>query len=223
MAVCTFCELEMTSARSCVIDGIIIDGERFALAPYRGPSGRRVAGSADRCGDCGVARGGLHHPGCDLQRCPRCRDQLISCACVHGPDDLDLDDLVLDDRLLRPIDLNLPSGTAWLGAPLEPFGIDSNGNPMSLIAEAGSLLFVHHADVPESDLTTVDGIRCTTALRTVIDLASAMPAEHVRENVDDAIARGLFTAAELERRLAEPDMVAYPGAVAVRSALSWPA
>lgn len=37
-----------------------------------------------RCGDCHVALGGHHHPGCDLARCPRCGRQLISCGCWDG-------------------------------------------------------------------------------------------------------------------------------------------
>jgi len=33
------------------------------------------------CGDCGVAAGQYHHSGCDLEICPRCRGQAISCDC----------------------------------------------------------------------------------------------------------------------------------------------
>jgi len=33
------------------------------------------------CGDCGVAAGQYHHSGCDLEICPRCRGQAISCNC----------------------------------------------------------------------------------------------------------------------------------------------
>ena len=40
----------------------------------------------DRCGDCGVIRGGSHHPGCDLQRCPACGRQLMSCGCSFDED-----------------------------------------------------------------------------------------------------------------------------------------
>lgn len=38
------------------------------------------------CGDCGVKRDGWHHPGCDLQQCPRCRGQMLSCDCRYDED-----------------------------------------------------------------------------------------------------------------------------------------
>lgn len=36
----------------------------------------------ERCHDCGVIAGGIHHPGCDWEECPKCRRQLISCGCL---------------------------------------------------------------------------------------------------------------------------------------------
>jgi hypothetical protein len=41
------------------------------------------------CHDCGVVKGQYHVPGCDMERCPNCRGQLLSCSCGDYPDDDD--------------------------------------------------------------------------------------------------------------------------------------
>jgi hypothetical protein len=33
------------------------------------------------CGDCGVEKRQVHVAGCDIERCPACNSQAISCAC----------------------------------------------------------------------------------------------------------------------------------------------
>jgi TIR domain len=39
---------------------------------------------ADRlCHDCAAKRGEFHVPGCDMERCPECGGQLISCECTY--------------------------------------------------------------------------------------------------------------------------------------------
>ncbi len=39
------------------------------------------------CDDCGVRRGKLHLHGCDLEPCPRCGGQAITCDCFYDDDD----------------------------------------------------------------------------------------------------------------------------------------
>lgn len=36
------------------------------------------------CHDCAVMKGQLHVPGCDVERCPVCGEQVFSCDCLDG-------------------------------------------------------------------------------------------------------------------------------------------
>lgn len=78
MSICTDCKQEMSGqgADTCTVTHIeYADGKRFERLTdhFDEPSGR--------CHDCNIKHGGLHHPGCDVERCPRCGGQLISCDC----------------------------------------------------------------------------------------------------------------------------------------------
>ena len=75
--VCDICEQEMLEADSCKSCPIVIDGEDFEPVPYETDDPNH------KCHDCGVKAGGIHHPGCDMECCPRCEGQLISCGCLE--------------------------------------------------------------------------------------------------------------------------------------------
>lgn len=38
-----------------------------------------VARDSEQCHDCQAERGEYHEPGCDVEQCPECERQLISC------------------------------------------------------------------------------------------------------------------------------------------------
>lgn len=41
------------------------------------------------CHDCDVLEGGIHELGCDMEKCPFCGTQLITCHCVYKMLDID--------------------------------------------------------------------------------------------------------------------------------------
>ena len=51
------------------------------------------------------------------------------------------------------------------------FTIDPRGFLIERTTINGEEVILHYRDIPESDITTLHGIRLTTPLRTVIDLA----------------------------------------------------
>ncbi|MEJ2355389.1 MAG: hypothetical protein P8Y62_05785 [candidate division WOR-3 bacterium] len=39
------------------------------------------------CGDCGVIKGQYHVKGCDIEQCPCCGEQVLSCDCEYEGDE----------------------------------------------------------------------------------------------------------------------------------------
>ncbi len=87
MGVCSWCNKEMRddTTVTCLANTIVEypDGVTMpSLADH-------FAEASGRCHDCLVVHGGKHHPGCDVEKCPRCRGQLISCGCLRKDDEDD--------------------------------------------------------------------------------------------------------------------------------------
>jgi hypothetical protein len=125
---------------------------------------------------------------------------MMTCGCrfdEDGPDDYDLD----SD---------------------EPLYVDEDGHLVEARMIGGQEVVVRHVDeIPEQDRSVVDGIPCTTALRTVIDLATDPEVDEpvLDRMVADCLDRRLFTVAEARARIAEPDMRHRRGAVLLGAAL----
>ncbi len=81
MVKCDDCGQEMKTAIHCskMFSGIVLNEKKY----------KRDTTYYDvnhNCHDCGIYNnaGNLHHYGCDIERCPRCKGQLISCNCKKG-------------------------------------------------------------------------------------------------------------------------------------------
>lgn len=87
------------------------------------------------------------------------------------------------------------------------------------VRPAGLPVVIRRAEYPETDITTLNGVRCTTALRTIIDVAVDLSRQDLHLLFSDALDRGLFTLEDARRRLAEPDMADHrsPSSVAPRA------
>ena len=80
MAVCSYCDQEMLWADGCVADPIAIGGRSYQ--PVRYGSELHYGRPNRRCHDCRALPGGIHHHGCDMEECPACGGQSISCGCL---------------------------------------------------------------------------------------------------------------------------------------------
>lgn len=78
VVVCDTCKQEMKEAKSCTNQFVKIGG-KWHLRD------NTYYDDNERCHDCSIMNGfpNYHHPGCDMERCPICGGQAISCDCAY--------------------------------------------------------------------------------------------------------------------------------------------
>jgi hypothetical protein len=65
---------------------VVIDGKAYARVRY-GEEADDWGADKVACHDCRVIKGQIHVWGCDVERCPACAGQLISCDCNYEGDE----------------------------------------------------------------------------------------------------------------------------------------
>jgi len=84
MSTCKRCGEDMSLPTTTTCKGNAfteyVDGLELGSVPYEpGPY------TPDRCRDCGMAPGGMHHLHCCVEQCARCGAQKLMCLCGgHG-------------------------------------------------------------------------------------------------------------------------------------------
>lgn len=74
MAKCENCKEDMSKVDSCTLTHIKIGNKIYKrITSYHDKN--------ERCHDCNIVNGKVHHFGCDMERCPVCKDQLAFCEC----------------------------------------------------------------------------------------------------------------------------------------------
>ncbi len=91
MAICTYCGNDMIHGTSCSEEPLRLRGVDLPPIRWGDESGYPFDEMTERCGDCGVPKGAVHHHGCDLEQCPACKRQLLTCACCDDEDDAAMD------------------------------------------------------------------------------------------------------------------------------------
>ena len=82
---CDDCGRTMDPGTSCTIAKLVPMLEPVDRIPYGDPREGGFSENSEFCHDCNAGVGQFHHVGCDVERCPTCLRQLISCGHTFIP------------------------------------------------------------------------------------------------------------------------------------------
>ena len=82
VAICIYCGNDMYLGTSCSEDPIRIRGVDYPPIRWGDEDGYPFNEVTERCGDCGVPTGAVHHHGCDIEECPSCHGRMLACGCT---------------------------------------------------------------------------------------------------------------------------------------------
>ncbi len=74
MNVCTLCGRAFGNIEGCLVSHVKIGNKIYKR--------NKCSTLEYQCHDCGAGLGKFHHPGCDMEDCPKCRGQMIWCECI---------------------------------------------------------------------------------------------------------------------------------------------
>ncbi len=76
--VCSFCREKLPTMEGCTCKSVLYMGENVSRIQF---GEEEYDWGTNRCGSCGVHRGGYHHEGCSREICPLCGELLHICDC----------------------------------------------------------------------------------------------------------------------------------------------
>lgn len=83
MAQCKYCKKDMLRSNGCSISEVDLKDGTYKRIKYGEESEKFKLQREGRCSDCGAKKGYYHHFRCDVEQCPRCKRQLLSCDCLE--------------------------------------------------------------------------------------------------------------------------------------------
>ena len=82
MVICNLCRGDMDKVDGCINKKFLCaDGKIVNAKPYTPLTKEEEKHLPKRCHDCHCRLGNYHHDSCDMERCPRCGGQALSCEC----------------------------------------------------------------------------------------------------------------------------------------------